>query len=283
MLNMIRMELYRMFRTKSFYVVSLILMASIVFTTSLVEDEMKSFTKEELQEQYEYATGQKEEEPVNFGLTVTTPTEPGKDVSVFDLFYANLKGKFIALFIVIFTVLYSSADMTSGFIKNIAGQVRSRGNLVVAKAVALFVYVVLTILFFAGVQSVSNMIFFDSFVWGPWKEFLIYGGLQIVLHFAYALIAMCITILLRNNVISMLIVVCMCMNIAGMFYGVVDKVVGRFGIKGFHAINYTVGGKILLLPMNATGKDVWTCCSVAMAFLIVALFIGIVVFRKRDI
>ena len=63
-------------------------------------------------------------------------------VSVFDLFYGNIKGKFLALFMVIFAVLYSTADMTSGFIKNIAGQVRDRRGLVFAKGVSLFVYTV---------------------------------------------------------------------------------------------------------------------------------------------
>lgn len=283
MFNMIRMEMYRMFRTKSFYVIGFIFMAAIVFTTYLAADEMKSFTMEEKQEQYEYATGQKGEEQMNFGMAVTTPTEPGKDVTVFDLFYANLTGKFVALFVVIFAVLYSSADMTSGFVKNVAGQVRNRGGLILAKAVSLFVYSVLMIVFFAVVQAVSNAIFFDRFVWGTWKEFLLYGGVQIILHFAYALIAMCITIVLRNNVISMVVVVCMCMNVLVMFYGFIDKVIGRLGIKDFHVINYTVSGKMTLLPMNVTVKEAWISCSVAVVFIAMAFVIGTVVFRKRDI
>ncbi len=283
MLNMIRMELYRMFRTKSLYVIGIILMAGIVFTTFLSADEMKTYTMEEKQEQYEYVTGQKDEEQINFGMEVTVPTEPGKDVTVFDLFYANLTGKFIALFIVIFTVLYSSADMTSGYIKNIAGQVRNRGGLVIAKAVSLFVYSVLMILFFAVVQAVSNAMFFDKFVWGSWKQFLLYGGIQIFLHFSYALIAMCITIVLRNNVISMVAVICMCMNILVMFYGFIDKVIANLGFKDFHVINYTVSGKMMLLPMNVTAKEAWLSCAVAVVFIIVTLAIGGMVFRKRDI
>ena len=61
---------------------------------------------EEKQEMYEAAMGG--EESGNLGMDVTLPTKPGADVSVFDGFYANVKGKFIALFMVIFTVLYLS-------------------------------------------------------------------------------------------------------------------------------------------------------------------------------
>ena len=42
MLNMIRMELYRMFKTKSLYVIWLVLAAGILFTTGLSADEKKS-------------------------------------------------------------------------------------------------------------------------------------------------------------------------------------------------------------------------------------------------
>ena len=100
MLNMIRMELYRMFKTKSLYVIWIILTAGIIFTTYLGAEEWKDYTMEEKQEQYEYATGQREGDQANFGMSVTIPTKPGDDVSVFDLFYANIKGKFIALFMV---------------------------------------------------------------------------------------------------------------------------------------------------------------------------------------
>ena len=137
MLNMIRMELYRMFKTKSMYVIWLVMAAGILFTTGLSAGEMKTYSMEEKQEMYEYATGQTESENVNLGMDVTVPTKPGEEVSVFDLFYANIKGKFIALFMVIFAILYSTADMTSGFVKNIAGQVRNREGLVISKAVSL--------------------------------------------------------------------------------------------------------------------------------------------------
>lgn len=274
MLNMIRMELYRMFCTKSLYVIWIILAAAIVFTTSLTADEMKSYTMEEKQEQYEYATGQKSDEQTNIGMMVTISTKPGEDVTVFDLFYANLTGKFIALFMVIFAVLYSSADMMSGFVKNVAGQIGDRGGLVFAKSVSLFVYSVFTILLFALVQAISNGMYFDKFVWGSGKEFLLYGGIQILLHFAYVMIAMCLTIILRNNVISIVAVICMCMNVLIIFYGFIDKLVGKTGIEDFHVLNYTVSGKMTSLPMNVTVNAAATSSAVGAAFAVAAVMIS---------
>lgn len=283
MLNMIRMELYRMFKTKSMYVIWLVLAAGILFTTGLSADEMKTYTMEEKQEMYEYATGQRESENVNLGMDVTVPTKPGDTVSVFDLFYGNIKGKFLALFMVIFAVLYSTADMTSGFVKNIAGQVRDRRRLVFAKGVSLFVYTVLTMLIFTGIQTVSNALFFDEFVFGPVKEFLQYAGIQTLLHFAFLMIVMCIAIVLRNNVISMMLSVCLCMNVLVIFYSFLDNLIAKAHIKNFHVLEYTVTGNISFLETNVTAKMAVTALAVSIAFIIVMIEVCSTVFKKRDI
>lgn len=283
MLNMIRMELYRMFKTKSLYVIWLVLAAGILFTTGLSADEMKTYTMEEKQEMYEYATGQQKSDTVNLGMDVTVPTKPGDTVSVFDLFYGNIKGKFLALFMVIFAVLYSTADMTSGFIKNIAGQVRDRRGLVFAKGVSLFVYTVLTMLIFTGIQTVSNALFFDEFVFGPVKEFLQYAGIQTLLHFALLIIVMCIAIVLRNNVISMMLSVCLCMNVLVIFYSFLDNLIAKAHIKNFHVLEYTVTGNISFLETNVTAKMAVTALAVSIAFVIVMIEVCSTVFKKRDI
>ena len=283
MLNMIRMELYRMFKTKSLYVIWLVLAAGILFTTGLSADEMKTYTMEEKQEMYEYATGQQKSDTVNLGMDVTVPTKPGDTVSVFDLFYGNIKGKFLALFMVIFAVLYSTADMTSGFIKNIAGQVRDRRRLVFAKGVSLFVYTVLTMLIFTGIQTVSNALFFDELVFGPVKEFLQYAGIQTLLHFALLIIVMCIAIVLRNNVISMMLSVCLCMNVLVIFYSFLDNLIAKAHIKNFHVLEYTVTGNISFLETNVTAKMAVTALAVSIAFVIVMIEVCSTVFKKRDI
>lgn len=283
MLNMIRMELYRMFKTKSLYVIWLVLAAGILFTTGLSADEMKTYTMEEKQEMYEYATGQRESETVNLGMDVTVPTKPGDTVSVFDLFYGNIKGKFLALFMVIFAVLYSTADMTSGFVKNIAGQVRDRRRLVFAKGVSLFVYTVLTMLIFTGIQTISNALFFDELVFGPVKEFLQYAGIQTLLHFAFLMIVMCIAIVLRNNVISMMLSVCLCMNVLVIFYSFLDNLIAKAHIKNFHVLEYTVTGNISFLETNVTAKMAVTALAVSIAFVIVMIEVCSTVFKKRDI
>lgn len=281
MLNMIRMELFRMFKTKSLYVIWMVMIACVFLTNSLSAEEILTFSMEEKQEMYEAAMDG--EESGNLGMDVTLPTKPGADVSVFDGFYANVHGKFVALFMVIFTVLYATADITSGYVKNIVGQVKNRGNLILAKSVALLFYTILTMLLFTGVQMLSNAVFYPAFVMGPGKEFFQYAVMQTLLHFALVMVIMCVAVVLRNNVISMMVSVCLCMNVLVMLYGVVDQAVEKLGIHDFHMMDYTVSGKIVTLGMNAAPKTMGMAALVGIVFIVVMLAISMTVFQKRDI
>ena len=109
-------------------------------------------------------------------------------------------------------------------------------------------------LVFLTIQSISNGVFFGKVVWGSVKEFITYGLIQTLLHFALVIIVMCIAVLIHNNVISMLIAVCLCMNITAIFYGFLDKILSKFGVEDFHVMEYTVSGRMTLLDMDVTAK-----------------------------
>lgn len=170
MLNMIKMDLYRMVRTKSMYVVWIVMAAAIFFSTSMSKLDIDTMNKEAEQQQTESIAETVKPETINMGMSVFLPTQPGEKVTVFDQVYANLQAKFVALFLVIFTVLFSSADIGSGYIKNIGGQVRSRRNLIFSKASVLFVYTTVTMLLYFIIQIIAQQMYFGYLEWGEWKR-----------------------------------------------------------------------------------------------------------------
>ena len=75
MLNMIRMELFRMFKTKSLYVIWTIFAVLMIVTTALTAGEMDAYSLEDRQQNYEYAMEEQESGQVNLGMDVTPPTK----------------------------------------------------------------------------------------------------------------------------------------------------------------------------------------------------------------
>ena len=314
MLNMIKMDVYRMFRTKSMYVIWIILLASALLTSFLSKIDYDAANKEwekqqavqsqadndtDMQaadvvnaqdiEQQQAADSNKEQlsqqntDNVNLGMNVELPTEPGKKVTVMDVFFSNAQGKFYALFLVIFAVMFATADIKSGYIKNIGGQVSQRGMLIVSRAVALALFTAIT---FAGIfvfQAAANMLAFKCVVWGNWKEIIPYFLTELTLHYAFVLICMAIAVIIKNNVISMTLSVCLTMNIMSIVYAFIDYVVNRKGLHNFSIYKYTVTGRMAMLPMDAGREDVVSSMCVAAVFIIIMLSLSSYIFQKRDI
>lgn len=281
MLNMIKMDLYRMFRTKSFYVIWIVMAALVIMTTYMSKIDYDMQEKAAGQEEAEAL--QTEPETVNLGMTVEIPIEAGEKVTVLDMFFANAQARVVALFLVIFAVLFSTADITSGYIKSIGGQVRDRGSLILSRTVALMVFAALTMVFFVAVQAVSTRIFFGYLEWGGKKAFFMYFGTQLLLHVALMILCMTIAIVIRNNVISMVIVVCLSMNLMVVLYSAVDKLAGKLGIKDFHLIQYTVTGKISMLSVAPGNKECIGALCIAAGFGLVFVTLCSLNFKKRDV
>ena len=281
MLNMIKMDLYRMFKTKSMYVIWIVLAAILLITTSLCKTDYELLTEKDAMKQEQVT--EPTVDNINVGMMVTLPTEPGEKVTVFDIFFANSQGKFYALFLVIFAVLFSTADISSGYIKNIGGQVGNRGSLIFSRSIALSVFTVLTMTGAFLFQAAANCIVFGELEWGNTKAILSYFVAELALHYALVLICMAIAIILKNNVISMVIAVYLTMNVMTIVYGVVNSAIQKIGIQNFQIYKYTITGKLSLLPMNPSGNECLAAFGVAMVFIVIMISVSSVVFQKRDI
>lgn len=281
MLNIIKMDLYRMFKTKSMYVIWIVLAAILLITTSLCKTDYELLNEKDAMKQEQVT--EPTVDNINVGMMVTLPTEPGEKVTVFDIFFANSQGKFYALFLVIFAVLFSTADISSGYIKNIGGQVGNRGSLIFSRSIALSVFSVLTMTGAFLFQAAANCIVFGELEWGNTKAILSYFVAELALHYALVLICMAIAIILKNNVISMVIAVCLTMNVMTIVYGVVNSAIQKIGIQNFQIYKYTITGKLSLLPMNPSGNECLAAFGVAIVFIVMMISVSSVVFQKRDI
>ena len=281
MLNVIRMEFYRMLKSKSFYIAGICLILTMLFSTNMSAEEWKKSTPEERQELHELFLREAKTESV--AIAVTIPTEANARVTVYDLFFANIKSKLIALVFACFTVIYATADITSGYVKNIAGQIRNRKSLIYAKTLSLLVYCVGSMGFLIPIQAVCSQLFFGYVKWGPWKDFLYYLGIQTLLHYAFILTMMMLAVILKNNILTTALSIGLCINFQLIFYGFLDKFVNRMGISGWHTREYTITGNISLIGMQISAETAGHAAVVAVVFLILAVWITGIVFDLRDI
>lgn len=146
MFNAVRMDIYRLIHTKSAYVILVIAMAlaiamsgmtalirsmaadSIVETNEQVN--MVSESDSEITGEYDTASAEASNGPTaTVGLEVDESDMSDEIPTIADMVESDIAGLDLALLLAIFTVLFSTADLNSGYIKSVGGQVKSRGVL----------------------------------------------------------------------------------------------------------------------------------------------------------
>ena len=137
MLNLIRMNLFRMVHTRGVIVVFVLLMGFSVLSGSMSVYDSEEMAKA-IEEQ---KTGAQQENPGlvveengeqigSVGITIHTPIEEDGSLSDYIFIYCEeLSSGILLLFILIGAVLFFRGDEKCGFLKNIAGQTKHRYNI----------------------------------------------------------------------------------------------------------------------------------------------------------
>lgn len=296
MFNAIRMDVYRLFKTKSTYIILVIMLALSVMGTGLmsVMTEMTGAKRQQVQTEQmsdnaDYAV---EDDQFNedtegaqsqLSVSVSEIDPDENDNSVLSFAMSDISGLQAGLFIIIFTVLFSMADINSEFIKSIGGQVKSRGVLIVSKMAAIAIFTAIVIIADFLTELIAVNIFFDDAVVGSASEIVRLLSSQFVLNFALAVLMMAIAIIIKNNVVSMIIGVCMCTGIFELIFMGINYLMDKIGFSDFDINNILITGKIQSVTIGADASDIGYALLAAAIYIAVSVLAVYNVFKHRDI
>ena len=296
MFNAIRMDVYRLFKTKSTYIILVIMLAMSVMGTGLMSvmtemtgAERQQVQTEQMSDNADYAG---EDDQFNedtegaqsqLSVSVSEIDPDENDKSVLSFAMSDISGLQAGLFIIIFTVLFSMADINSGFIKSIGGQVKGRGVLIVSKTAAIAIFTAIVIIADFLTELIAVNIFFDDAVVGSASEIVRLLSSQFVLNFALAILMMAIAIIIKNNVVSMIIGVCMCSGIFELIFMGINYLMDKIGFSDFDINNILITGKIQNVTIGADAADIGYALLTAAIYIAVSVLAVYNVFKHRDI
>lgn len=296
MFNAIRMDVYRLFKTKSTYIILVIMIALSVMGTGLMSvmtemtgAEGQQVQTEQMSDNADYAGDDDqlyedtEGAQSQFSVSVSESDPDENDNSVLSFAMSDISGLQAGLFIIIFTVLFSMADINSGFIKSIGGQVKGRGVLIASKMVAIAIFTAIVIIADFLTQLIAVNIFFDDAVVGSASEIVRLLSSQFVLNFALAVLMMAIAMIIKNNVVSMIIGVCMCSGIFELIFMGINYLMDKIGFNDFDINNILITGKIQNVTIGADASDIGYALLTAAIYIAVSVFAVYNVFKHRDI
>lgn len=275
MLNLLRMNLYRMLHARSMWVLLILTVSLSVFSAimSTVSFEQVKEQKMQVQEEATEGTG-------SFGIYIQTPESETGEAPPFLRFYtADLASGFLLIMLIIAVVLFVNGEDKSGFVKNIAGQTKNKYQLYLSKTIILAGYTLLNMLAYGVGQYVTLKLYYPNMVFGAalFSESLLLFGMDFLLYMAFVSGLIMLTSVFRNSAVGITAGMLTACGFGRIISGFVEKIF-QLDINPYFIIS-----NINSMQNGVASKNILTAFLCGAAFFLLYNFLGAILFQKRDI
>ena len=269
MLNLIKMDLYRLFKTKSLKT-GLIISAMISFVTIAI---------------------------IAFLSNITPQLSPDSQVTMTEMmpfvnwrnsvsFYDIILTATNVLSLMVSAVLASifiNEEQINGYIKNIAGQVKNKGMMIVAKSVALAVMTLFVLIAYTAGATVSGFVFFSNVItYEGLTQFLAVFGTKYVIYLSVNAIILFLCTLTKSKTLSVAVGVIFGSGASIIVYNIISTFIGIVLKLEVPVASYVPDGLVFGLTMTAPSAEIVKAIAVAVAYIVVFIVASMVVMKKRD-
>lgn len=305
MINLIKMDLYRMLHSVCTWVMLLVTVAIALFCVAMVNIDLEDMAKDpqysqeasqmgivsfqievKTQDSQEETEAPESLEEAPIGLYADSdPNWIDGRIEAGDLISTQMESGILTLLCVIFAAMFFNADQRNGFLKNIAGQFPNRGILAISKLTAAAAQIFLMeVLFAAATAAMAELFWGEQFVLGSIPQMLPFLGVQYLLNLGAAGLILFLCTLTRSSAFGMTAGILLIMGLLRPVYSLIDKAAA--GISPSFALNldqYMLEGNIGVAGMDAPVEILIRAAAVGAAFLILSVLLSMLIMKKRDI
>ncbi len=261
MINILKVDLYKMFKTKSFYVIGIILavfsaLNAYMYARMILDEKIGTF--------------------------------PHFYISFFKVFTENISS--VAIYMTLFVVLFTVSEFSNGTIKNIATKGYLRESIYFSKLIVgaistlIYVAVVALSIYLPYIFVLRGHNITSAF---EMPKYFVNGFFIMLLHLlAYISIGLMIASLVRKSGIS---IVCLFAFLAliPLLLDILDKLLGYVIETEIRMSNYFISTNLSYalshVDLSIPDKDIVRVILVPICFFVASVAIGVTVFKKRDI
>nr|WP_300680465.1 ABC transporter permease [uncultured Acetatifactor sp.] len=283
MFNLLRMDLYRMKRSKSVYVCFFTMLAVIFLCYLLVyllgtPEGRKVADRIGMLTVYD-SEGHVVSDPEMKMVMMEEGEDLLEDANLLEMFRdSDMRGGLHNILFGIAVALFVCGDYKGGSMKNIMALHRNRwpyiGSKLIAVGILDFLYLVLGF----GFNCLMNLLFGNMLPFGSWGDILFYLAWiwPVTMAFAALIIALCV--FTRSITIGVLGAV---LGGSGLAVMMVSTFLGYFHLNGW--VKYTLYDAINNGPSSYASPEDLRCLAIGLVFLVVYSVVSIVLLIRQDI
>lgn len=213
-----------------------------------------------------------------------TTSVPLEEMTVVDWCVDSIGGDFLMLFVVVFAVLFTCNDYSTGFIKNIYNTIKNKWLYVLSKFVVVAVFTVLTIIVVYAVTIIFNFAVVKPIAFGDVTEIVIFTLNKAFLLIAYGCVGVLISFVLKKSTVGLIISMGYSFMFANLIYTGINQIVMSAGLSDtFDVQKYTLVGNTILLNSNISTEQQLIVVIVGCVVITLSFVISSILFKKRDI
>lgn len=214
-------------------------------------------------------------------LTTTVPLE---DMTVVDWCIDSVSGDFLMLFVIVFAILFSCTDYTTGFIKNVYNSLKHKWIYVLSKLIVVSAFTILTIVLTYIVTVSFNLAIVQSSTFGDIAEllkFTFYKGLLLV---AYGCVGVLVSFILRKATAGLVFCMGYSFMFANLVYSGINQIVKSAKIaENFDIQKYTLVGNAISVSPDVSSEQEGIILIVCLSAIAISFIISSLLFSRRDI
>lgn len=262
MINLLKVDFYKMFKAKSFYVIGIILTAIAALNSYL-------YAKMTL-------------DSINGSGMFSFS---GFNMTFFSSFFNNVQG--VITYISIFVVLFMCSEFSNGTMKNIATKGYHRESIYLSKFITSVVGSIIYIAFMALASYIPYFIILgnkDTNAFNMPEHFISCFSILLLYIVTYLSISLLIASLLRKSGISIFGV--FALSLVAALTSLFDMFLKNVVETDFKLSQYTLTNNLQVLSGSLSSgipnEDFFRIILVPASFLVASMAIGLVFFKKRD-
>ena len=280
MLNLIKMNLYKLFHQKAFYIVPIttaFICGLMVYTTWIIP------RLENRSAQLDTETG------FHIGFVAGSPDiEPLPIVDSFELteFMDEIFGSgFLIILVSAGAAIAANAERKNGFIKNLAGQIAPRGMLAVTKLPGMLLESFLILMFSIIGCALPGRLLYSDFILGSMSALTKTLAVQLLLSFALCALILMICTLSGNAAAGIITGIILSAGITSLLYTLINKMLWNYlhVPESFDITRYTLSGHLMSVSSASEPDALGLALAVGAAYLAVCSLGAYVILKKKDI
>ncbi len=281
MINYIKMDLFRMFRSISFYVCTLIFVFMVAATISDVRYIEKKGLKEYLGDDYEYyMSNNEDDDTVEIGIGSDGADIAVNGVNLISCISSSYTGSQLIFMVILFICIFVSGEYSTGYIKNTIVIPRYRwyfniSKLVTALVVAVIENVIAIIMFVYSIYFI-----FDNGEIGNVIPVVKYLFLQMLMALGLCAFVIMACDIFKSKSVCIIIAICMVMQ---LFTVPVLYIAKLFNIKYSLVNKFLMSITTRILPLDISNKVFIETFMLGVLGTVVYTFIGSMFINKKDI